>query len=263
MKTIIFFLNLLFILQNLPAKETENAVKVTYKASHKEIAPGDTLLIEFTFEIKKGWHIYWINPGDAGLPTIIQLKENQVGKQIDVLMDVPKILKEEDLVFYCYENKTTMVSKIIIPPAANLGKNTLEFDISWLMCKNECFPGKINLKISVEIKNNSIKNNKFKLDNYPQNRLDEKIDARIIDNKVIFNIPAGKQKYLNVYPITPGYLVYNEITINKYKDNFEIILPLDKFRENDPYQLEGLFVFRNENGKIKQKSFYSTILIKN
>ncbi len=260
---LIFVLIIIFSIQITIANPVADAVKVTYKLSHRVIAPGDTLLVEFTFGIKKGWHIYWINPGDAGLPTVIEPKDNKIGKQLEVLMDIPKILKEEDLVFYCYENKTKMVSKFIIDRNAKMGTNTLDFDVSWLMCKNECYPGKINLKIPVEIAKNFIKTNKVKIDKYPQNRKNETFDASIVDNSIVFKIPREGQSELDFYPITPGYLVYNQIQRNNTKSFYEITVPLDKFRENNPNQIEGLFVFKNEKGKIKQNSFYTTILIKN
>lgn len=263
MKTLIFVLIVIFSIQIIIANPVADTVKVTYKLSHRVIAPGDTLFLEFTFRIKKGWHIYWVNPGDAGLPTIIEPKDNKIGKQLEVLMDIPKILKEEDLVFYCYEDKTTMVSRFIIDRNAKMGTNTLDYDISWLMCKNECYPGKINFKIPVEIAANSVKTNKVKIEKYPQNRKIETFDASIVDKSIVFNIPRINNKNLDFYPLTPGYLVYDKIKVTKKQDSFEVHLPLDKFRENDPNEIDGLFVFRNENGKIKQKSFYSKILIKN
>ncbi|MEL7113247.1 MAG: hypothetical protein AAGK93_09960, partial [Pseudomonadota bacterium] len=30
--------------------------------------PGETLWFGLSFEIDPNWHIYWINPGDAGIP---------------------------------------------------------------------------------------------------------------------------------------------------------------------------------------------------
>src|SRR4051794_23912366 len=35
------------------------------------IAPGTTLWVDLHLDIAPGWHTYWRNPGDAGLPTEI------------------------------------------------------------------------------------------------------------------------------------------------------------------------------------------------
>ena len=33
------------------------------------IAPGTTLWVDLHLDIASGWHTYWRNPGDSGLPT--------------------------------------------------------------------------------------------------------------------------------------------------------------------------------------------------
>src|SRR5204862_2856733 len=35
------------------------------------VAPGTTLWVDLHLDIAPGWHTYWRNPGDAGLPTEI------------------------------------------------------------------------------------------------------------------------------------------------------------------------------------------------
>ncbi len=260
--TIILFCILLYM-KLFSANTLENAVNVTYKASHNEISPGDTLLIEFSFNLKKDWHIYWINPGDAGLPTKIEPKENPVGNQVEVLMEIPKILKEEDLVFYCYENKTTMISKYVIDKNANLGTTSLEYDISWLMCKNECYPGKISFNIPIKVSNKSKVINKIDITKYPKNSKKEQITASIMNNSIFFTISGIPQSTIDFYPLTSGYIVYDKIEIKNMKNNHQIFLPLDKFRENDPEIIEGLIFYKNKKSNQIIKSRYSNIIINN
>src|ERR1700730_7868018 len=37
-------------------------------AENQWIAPGRQAYYGLNFQIEKGWHIYWINPGDSGQP---------------------------------------------------------------------------------------------------------------------------------------------------------------------------------------------------
>src|SRR5690348_10936794 len=46
-------------------------VKADLVAEAASIAPGATLWTDLRLVIKPGWHIYWRNPGDSGLPTAI------------------------------------------------------------------------------------------------------------------------------------------------------------------------------------------------
>lgn len=261
MKKLVFvFVFIINILTFLWAKPNSDAVKVTYKLSHQEIKPGDTLLIEFNFKIKKEWHIYWQNPGDAGLPTIIEPKENAFGKQLDVLMQIPKALKEEDLVFYCYENQTKMISRFIIDKSAKYGNFDLDYHISWLMCKNECYPGKVDFSIPIKISEKSKINSRLKLDEYPQFKNLANYKVQKLNDKVNIIIDDPEKIKVDFFPLNQGYFVYNQIKVEQFKDKYQIVLPLDKFRENDPEVIEGLFVQKSSKNK-KLTSFYSKIFI--
>lgn len=260
MKLVIFLLNFLFWnLSIITAKIDSDAVKVSYKLSHSQIKPGDTLLIEFNFKIKKGWHIYWINPGDAGLPTIITPLETSFGKQLDVLMPAPKALSEDDLTFYCYENQTKMIARFLVDTQVNLEPKVLNYELSWLVCKNECFPGSISFNIPVNISNNSNIINRFKLENYPTYLELRNYEVYKDDDKIIITLDNINGEVIKFYPISPGFFVYNQIEIKNEKNNSKIILPLDKFREKDPETIEGLFVLRDKKSKKSTKIFYSKI----
>src|SRR5690625_1049358 len=43
-----------------------------------EVKPGDTFRVGVAFEIDPSWYIYWQNPGDAGIPTYIDWKAEDV-----------------------------------------------------------------------------------------------------------------------------------------------------------------------------------------
>lgn len=49
----------------------EDLVKPGLVAETASIAPGATLWVDLRLEVKPGWHVYWRNPGDSGLPTTI------------------------------------------------------------------------------------------------------------------------------------------------------------------------------------------------
>src|ERR1700683_2306213 len=37
-------------------------------AENQSIAPGHEFYLGLHFQLEKGWHIYWVNPGDSGEP---------------------------------------------------------------------------------------------------------------------------------------------------------------------------------------------------
>src|SRR5712671_2508898 len=50
----------------------QELVQVELVAETASVASAATLWVDVHFTIKPGWHIYWRNPGDSGLPTAIE-----------------------------------------------------------------------------------------------------------------------------------------------------------------------------------------------
>src|SRR6202158_3501905 len=46
--------------------------KVDFVAEDQWITPGRQTYFGLNFQLEKGWHIYWVNPGDSGQPPRVQ-----------------------------------------------------------------------------------------------------------------------------------------------------------------------------------------------
>ena len=53
------------------ATVTTERVTATLMAERPAIAPGETIWVGLRLQMDEGWHSYWRNPGDSGLPTMI------------------------------------------------------------------------------------------------------------------------------------------------------------------------------------------------
>ena len=51
--------------------DPKDLVKAELVAESASVAPASTLWVDLHLTIKPGWHVYWRNPGDSGLPTTI------------------------------------------------------------------------------------------------------------------------------------------------------------------------------------------------
>ena len=51
--------------------DPKDLVRAELVAEKASIAPAATLWVDLHLAIKPGWHVYWRNPGDSGLPTTI------------------------------------------------------------------------------------------------------------------------------------------------------------------------------------------------
>ena len=128
------------------------------------------------FKINPGWHIYWKNPGDSGMPTKIEwsLPHWLVLKNTSLPTPIKTILGS--IVSYGYEKSAFIVSSFepkFLKDAPPLTPIKIMAEIRWLECKEICLPGKSSLTISLpqaQTKSNPIFKEHFQKNEstYPQ-----------------------------------------------------------------------------------------------
>ncbi len=129
-------------------------VKVELIADTTSVAPGQKFHLAVVFEIPRGWHIYWKNPGDSGLETAVGVtapKDFAVG---NVLYPGPERLEMPGgVVNFGYEGSTALFVPVEAPAALPRGV-TLEFvaRASWLACKEICVPGEAETRLTLSVR---------------------------------------------------------------------------------------------------------------
>src|SRR6476646_5612198 len=66
------------------------------------IVPGKTLWVDLHLDIAPGWHTYWRNPGDSGLPTEISWKLPSGFSAGEIAWPVPQRFVENAIGNYGY-----------------------------------------------------------------------------------------------------------------------------------------------------------------
>ena len=123
-------------------------------ARHPWISPGQTLDLGLRFQLDKGWHIYWVNPGDSGEPPSIewQLPAGLTAGAIE--WPTPKRFESGSIVDYGYEDAVLL----IVPLQAEATLPTqppirIDAKVKVLVCSHEmCVPGKTELTLTLPIK---------------------------------------------------------------------------------------------------------------
>ncbi|HXL98512.1 MAG TPA: thioredoxin family protein [Rhizomicrobium sp.] len=117
-----------------------------------EAAPGGTLSVALEQDIRPGWHTYWLNPGEAGLPTTIEWSLPAGWHAGAIQWPYPKRLPVGPLMDYGYEGKPWLLSAIAVPKDAAPGMIvTLKAHASWLVCQNVCVPEDQTLSLPVSV----------------------------------------------------------------------------------------------------------------
>jgi DsbC/DsbD-like thiol-disulfide interchange protein len=139
----------------LAQAQTPQHVHLQLLSDVSAIAPGKPFHLGVKLTIDPGWHVYWTNPGDAGLPTRVTFTAPGGFTVADVQFPTPTRIEDPgNIVMFGYEN-SVLLTAIVTPPAQLSQDFSGKFNVSasWLVCSDVCIPGKgedsINLPMSV------------------------------------------------------------------------------------------------------------------
>ena len=128
---------------------------VTLVSETRNIVPGQKLQLALRQQIQTGWHTYWVNPGDSGLPTTVDwtLPALPAGFQAGpIVWPTPRRIPFGPLVSYGYEGEVLLPVTVTVPDKIAVGSNvTLTGHASWLVCSNVCVPEETDLKLTLPV----------------------------------------------------------------------------------------------------------------
>ena len=127
-------------------------VKATLLAEQQAVAPGARLWLDAHLEVKPGWHIYWRNPGDAGLPTTIAWTLPPGFAAGDMEWPVPERILVGKIGDYGYTGTVDLLVPVTAPqdlPAT--GAVPIQATVSWLACADICIPGDSRVELTLPV----------------------------------------------------------------------------------------------------------------
>ncbi|WP_370680761.1 protein-disulfide reductase DsbD family protein [Comamonas sp. GB3 AK4-5] len=119
------------------------------------VAPGQPLTLGLRIRHQPGWHTYWKNAGDSGLPTQLDWQLPPGLEAGDIQWPVPQQIRVGTMLNYGYEGQVLLPVPVTVTPdfvpEAN-GKLRIQLQASWLVCRVECIPedGRFTLDIPVQ-----------------------------------------------------------------------------------------------------------------
>jgi DsbC/DsbD-like thiol-disulfide interchange protein len=133
------------------AAQTPPQTQVSLISEDSAVKPGSQVWLGIHFQLEPGWHIYWLNPGDAGEPPKVQwiLPSGWTAGSIE--WPAPERLTNAAGVDYGYNEQATLLMKLKVPATAKSGPAMIKADLKWLICKEMCVPqkGQVTLQLQV------------------------------------------------------------------------------------------------------------------
>jgi len=147
-------LALLFLLLLIPGACSKDDVLLSSgKSDYAKVSvrpvsiEGDTLTLLYQWDMAPEWHIYWINPGDAGLAPKFGYDSSAVSQIVQTHWPAPHRLGNEVVVSYGFGETVYITQDLLLANTAS--PLDLTIDLDWLECKEECLPAKANLALSI------------------------------------------------------------------------------------------------------------------
>jgi len=116
-----------------------------------DLYPGGPNHAGLYFKLEPGWHIYWQNAGDSGEPPKIRWTLPQGVTATPVQFPAPARLPLGPLMDFGYENEVLFPFSFDVASSAKPGPAVLDANVSWLVCREVCIPGKAELGMRVQL----------------------------------------------------------------------------------------------------------------
>jgi len=138
------------------AVETDH-VKARLVSEAASIVPGRNFTVALEFDIRKGWHTYWRNPGDSGQPTRLDWKLPQDFKASPIQWARPHRFDLPPLVNYGYAGHVMHLVQIQVPrELASHAPVKLAATANWLVCSDICIPESADLSLTLPVGNGAL-----------------------------------------------------------------------------------------------------------
>lgn len=116
-------------------------------ADHAAVAPGQAARLMLRLDLDPGWHVYWTNPGDGGLPTEVTPRLPEGWRFSPPRWPAPARFEEAGgVTAFGYDRRVDVPLEVQVPRSARVGTRApIEVVARWLVCEEVCLPGEATL----------------------------------------------------------------------------------------------------------------------
>jgi DsbC/DsbD-like thiol-disulfide interchange protein len=131
---------------------TPRHTKATLVAETDAVEPGRPLSVGIRLQMEPGWHIYWRNPGDSGLPTRVKWTLPPGFEAGEIRWPYPIRFTTGPLASYGYAHEVLLPAEIRVPAAPAGREVRIAARVDWLECRDVCLPGKTELSLALPVR---------------------------------------------------------------------------------------------------------------
>lgn len=116
------------------------------------IQPGVPFWVGLRLTPEEGWHTYWRNPGDSGLPASIEWTMPEGFSASEIVWPAPRLIPYGPLMDYGYLTETVLLVEITPSNQVPVGTRfALGAHAQWLICEEICIPEEAELVLPLRV----------------------------------------------------------------------------------------------------------------
>jgi thiol:disulfide interchange protein DsbD len=227
-------------------------VEAELVSARTAIVPGEPTQVALRLAIAPGWHTYWRNPGDSGLPTTLEWKLPDGYKASEIDWPPPRPLPAGPLVNYGYEGEALHLVTLTAPASAKPGESVpLRAHAEWLVCKDTCIPESAELSLDLPVATRADVDPRFgaKIDaaakSIPKPLTGWKVEATGQGQKIALRLtpPAGAPAAgtLRFFPFSDGRVEPSAPQpTTRDGDAYVVTLPVSSQLDKNAHRLDGV-----------------------
>jgi DsbC/DsbD-like thiol-disulfide interchange protein len=132
-----------------PEVRTEHA-RASFLSTVTSVAPGDSFYVALRLQPDSGWHVYWHNPGDAGMPPSLTWRLPAKWTAGPLLFPVPDLFETPPLASFGYKDDVWYPVKMVAGGGVSAPRVSLRVRAEWLICREECLPEAADFTVNLE-----------------------------------------------------------------------------------------------------------------
>jgi DsbC/DsbD-like thiol-disulfide interchange protein len=135
------------------AESEQRLVEAQLVCDAAVIEPGGTFQLGVLFRMAPGWHVYWKNPGDAGLATDVKFHLPEGLRAGALRWPAPGTFGQGgDIIGYGYDKQVLLWATVTASQALRPGRSVeLRVEAAWLACKDKCVIGAKSLSLRLPV----------------------------------------------------------------------------------------------------------------
>lgn len=229
-------------------------IEVALLSEVSTVAPGESFSVGVLLEPEAGWHTYWQNPGDTGLPTRVAWTLPDGVNAGDLQWPYPERADYQGLTNYGYKGPALLIADIRVPANYSAESLDLAAQVDWLVCEEICIPGRGTVDISLPVDSYALSGD---ADQFVAARAKHPVPLEFDDASFQFGaeaviqihgVEAGALNFdrIEFFPLQPGY-ANNAATprIIRAADGLLIQTGLKETNIRVPDELEGVLVIES------------------